>query len=137
MSEESRSHFKFECDGVEVEITGSWTFVERMYRQIMRDIDRARPAEESIQTPDPSSSSEHLVWVISCSDMMWRVYMTESIDFAGSPLGRSLDPDAIGTLYIDKASLPKLLPQVADREETLWAKLTEAGRRRIAGADSQ
>ncbi|MFB6375134.1 MAG: hypothetical protein ABEN55_18895, partial [Bradymonadaceae bacterium] len=120
MSEESRSQFRFKCDGVEVEITGSWEFVEQMYRQIMRDIDRARPPKDSIQNNDPSASQRNrLVWVISFSDMMRRVYMTEPGEIRNSLLGRALDPDKIGTLHIDKESLSELLPRVADREETL------------------
>ncbi len=139
MAEDSHSEFRFECEGIEVEIRGSREFVETMYRQIMRDIDRARPADESIQPDPPASSSspappdEHVVWVVSRDEMIQRVYMTEAANVEASPLGRALDAERIGTLYTDAEGFEGLLPRVADREETLWAKLTEAGRRRISG----
>jgi hypothetical protein len=137
MASDSESRFHFECEGIEVEITGDRAFVEKMYRQIMRDLDRARPSEESIQSDDPDEPegpySNRVVWVISCSEMLQRVYMTEAANIEASPLSRALDPEGIGSLYIERDTFADLLPDVADREATLWAQLTEAGRRRIAG----
>jgi hypothetical protein len=137
MASDSESRFHFECEGIEIEITGDRAFVEKMYRQIMRDLDRARPSDESIQSdssaPREGPYSNRVVWVISCSEMLQRVYMTEASNIEDSPLGRALDPERIGSLYIDREAFTDLLPDVADREATLWAQLTEAGRRRIAG----
>lgn len=110
MSSDSRSHFQFECDGVRVEITGSWEFVERMYRRVMRDIDRARPTSESIQKPSQSDPRDHVVWIIRCTEMMRRIYMAETIDFEQSPFTRSLDPERVGTLYIGKKRSPGCFP---------------------------
>lgn len=137
MSRDSRSHFKFECDGVSVEITGTWRFVEQMYRRVMRDIDRARPPEESIQSPKQSPPRDHVVWIIRSSDMMRRIYMADSDDFDRTAIDRAIDPERVGTLYIGKRAFDELLPEVSKREETLWAELTEAGRKKIVGGEDE
>ena len=133
----SRSHFQFECEGIEVEISGDWRYVEKMYRRIMRDIDAARPREESIQSQGPEgprtkTPSDHVVWIVRFDPMMRRIYMTESKDMQASAVTRRLDPERIGTLYVEKETFKELFPHIHQREETLWAELTEEGRRRIS-----
>lgn len=135
MSDDSKSHFSFERGGVRVSITGDWAFVQRMYREILRDVDAARPGETS-----PAEAldhvHDHVVWIIRCSEMIRRIYMADASDFSSSPLRRALDPTALGTLYIDRDAFEGLLPDIADREETLWAKLTDAGRRQMRGEEA-
>ena len=133
----SRSHFQFECEGIRVEISGDERFVEKMYRQIMRDIDAARPDDESIQSRRPRAQTPHdqVVWLVRAGEMMRRIYMTETRNLQDSPVTRLLDAERIGTLYADKETFERLFPDIQRREETLWAELTDEGRRRIGRTD--
>lgn len=135
MSDESRSHFELERGGVRIELTGSWSFLQKMYRRIMRDVDRAAPKASDDSASTSRTPHDHVVWIIRCSDMMRRIYMAEGRHFAESPLHETLDPDVIGTLYTSKQAFQDLLPTVAAGETTIWAKLTEAGREELSNAE--
>ncbi len=138
--------FRFECEGIEVELEGDNQFVERMYRKLMRDIDTARrsaePSDESQSTDDapPSSDTDAplqrgVVWLIRCSDMMRRVYMLDPIHFQRSALDNCLDSDRVASLYVDRDTMKAHLSDIVDQHRTLWARLTETGHDQLAASD--
>lgn len=135
MSDENRSEFELERDGVRIRLAGSWQFVQEMGRKVMRDVGRDEPEAAEPAPPSSKHPRRHVLWIIRYGELMRRIYMAEQRDFAESPLHDVLDPDAIGTLHIDKSAFEELLPAVASGEKTIWAKLTEAGRRELEEGD--
>jgi hypothetical protein len=135
MSDENLSEFELERDGVRVELTGNWRFVQEMGRRVMRDVGRGSSEETEERASSTNHRRKHVLWIIRYGELMRRIYMASPRDFAKSPLAGALDPDAIGTLHIDKSAFDELLPAVASGEKTIWAKLTEAGRRELEDAD--
>lgn len=142
MSDDERTRFRFECEGIEVELAGDDAFVERMYRRLMRDIDAARgpdapdasdPGEAEPAPDDPREG--HVVWLIRCDDMMRRVYMIDPMHFRDSILDRCLDDGGIDSLYIERDTMKEFLPDIVDQHRTLWAELTETGHDKIADSD--
>lgn len=127
----SQSQFQFESNDVRIEIEGERSFVEEAYRRVMRDVDAAREGDADPRAREPAR--DEVVWIIRCTPMMRRIYMAESLDLEESPVADVLDVDHLGTAYLDAESFDVLLPTLRDRDDTLWAELTEAGRRRIAG----
>ncbi len=144
MSDENSTHFQFALAGIELEISGDRKFVERMYRTIMHDIELARKGETP-KGPPPEVQEERrreqidkkkreVVWVHRCSEMMHKIYMSSPTEIARSPLLRAFDTSKLGVVYAEKALVGMVLPKT-ERGQTLWAELTEAGRRRIAQAN--
>jgi hypothetical protein len=138
MSDDERMRFRFECEGIEVELVGDDPFVERMYRRLMRDIDAARGSDASPddlaadggQSDDPREGN--VVWLIRCSDMMRRVYMIDPMHFQNSMLEGCLDASRIASLYVDRDAMETFLPDIVDQHRTLWAELTETGHSELA-----
>lgn len=135
MSDENSTHFQFRLGGIELEISGERTFVEKMYQRVMRDIEQAR--RQVVPPPaDESSSAEvesRIVWVHRCSSMMHKIYMSSPTELSRASLLRCIDPSSVKILYAEKDVFEHILPN-GGRGQTLWAELTERGRRRIAAA---
>jgi len=131
MSDDSRSHFELERGGVRIELTGSWSFIEHLYRRVMRDVERSDLERSRDSGSVRSTPLDRAFWIIRCSDMMRRIYMAELRDLEESPLSEVLDAESLGTLYIEKSAFEELLPNIAEGESTLWARLTELGRREL------
>jgi len=149
MSEEKTTHFQFNLEGIELEISGEQSFVELMYRRIMRDIEEARslPASGSSKVsratqPLPAApkavkqvrkESRPVIWVHRCTEMMHKIYMSSPEDIARAPLFRSLESDWISVIYTNEHAITHVIPNV-EAGHTLWAELTDAGRARIKNA---
>lgn len=133
MSSEEIVRFQFNFRGVQVEIAGERAFVDQMYQELMRDIEAARRGaaerKDHLRVPEDQS----LVWVHRCSDMMRKIYMASSDDIGFSLLSNSLDASFLSTIYVDKRIFDRFLPNIAD-ERTLWAELTEEGKKKINGS---
>jgi hypothetical protein len=133
MSADETIRFQFNFRGVEIEISGEDEFVDEMYRELMRDIQAARQCldepEEEVAPPD-AAPEDLPVWIHRCSEMMRKIYMTNAESMQGSILARVLDFSLLRTLYVDKYVFDSFLPTLAG-EHTLWAELTDEGRRTI------
>ncbi len=133
MSADEMIRFQFNFRGVEVEISGDRTFVEEMYQEVMRDIEAARRGVRDDDTDEIAiAADESLVWVHRCSDMMRKIYMATPDDLGFTLLSNSLNPAELSCVYVDKRVFDRFLPNVSD-DHTLWAELTEEGRRKING----
>lgn len=133
MSADDPIQFQFSFRGVDIEISGESAFVDEFYRELMRDIQAARECLESSaeDPPDPKAMlNETPIWVHRCSDMMRKVYMTNADTMEQTILTHLLNFPHLRTLYINKQVFDSLLPTLT-REYTLWAELTEEGRRTI------
>ena len=144
MSDEKTTRFHFVLSGVELEIAGDRGFVEAMYKQIMQDIEEARQAVASGRRPQgaeaPASPKRRaraiggrkVVWIHRTSEMMHKIYMSSPDEISAAPVLRNFDTSRIAAIYAEK-ELVRLVVR-DDPGQTLWAELTEAGRRKIAEA---
>lgn len=146
MSEQTQ--FRLNLNGISLELEGDRAFVDAMYRDIMRDIEEAKRRNTTRQKRDAKRSGKHrrpskgaapqpqqdgIIWVHRCSTLVHKIYMAGPQDLQGSAVLRNVDPEGLGTLYIEHSLLPKLMPRF-ERGQTLWAELTPSGRERIANA---
>lgn len=150
MTEEDLTHFHFDFGGITLELSGERHFVEKMYRQVMKDVEAARAMPAALPTPPAASqggpfhggeasetksedphSMHQAIWVHRCSEMIRKIYMTTQHEINKSIIGRCIDPRAIGVLFVDKGVLEKILLDL-DKGQTLWAEFTPAGRQKIA-----
>lgn len=136
MSSEETVRFQFDFRGVQVEIAGDRRFVDQMYQELMRDIEAARlgasEREDELKLPD----DEGLVWVHRCSEMMRKIYMATADDIGFTLLSNTLDARQLSSIYVDKRVFDRFMPKIAN-ERTLWAELTEEGKRTINSATSE
>jgi hypothetical protein len=137
MSQQDDTHFHFDFGGITLELSGERQFVEKMYRQIMKDVEQARA--QRIEKPEVRAAQvqriNHAVWVHRCSEMMRKIYMTTQGDIERTILGRCLDPEELAVVYVDKDILSNIFPEF-DKGQTLWAEFTPAGREKIAEVTS-
>ncbi len=140
---EDTTQFQFSLAGIELEISGERKFVEKFYRRIMKDIEASRTwiaAEPSAEEDDPRPRShetdEPVIWVHRCTDMMHKIYMSSPREVSRARVLRAVDTDHVSVVFADDHMVEKVLPAV-ERGHTLWAELTEAGRRRIAEAQPE
>lgn len=137
MSEENSTQFQFRLGGIELEIAGDRQFVEQMYARVMRDIEAARKslAEDAESRADTRLREKQILWVHRCSPMMHKIYMSSPAELDKSPLMRQFETTHVNILFADRAVFGRVLPSV-EKGATLWAELTERGRRRIAAAST-
>lgn len=145
MTDEDLTHFHFDFGGITLELSGERQFVEKMYRQVMKDVEAARAAgalspisQEASEVSEVSEAKfedphgmHQAVWVHRCSEMMRKIYMTTQHEINKTIVGRCIDPRAVGVLFVDKGVLEKVFPEL-EKGQTLWAEFTPAGRQKIA-----
>ncbi len=163
MSSQDMTRFKLTLHGIGLELEGERDFVEEMYRNIMNDIEVARARQRAGQPSGLESTSqrEHahsgasstdrtqefvrskhaprdyaadrVIWLHRCSELVHKIYMTNTKDLAKVNPFRALNQAHVRTVYVQDKLLSSIMPQY-DRGQTLWAELTRAGRKRIAEA---
>ena len=133
MSSEETVRFQFNFRGVQVEISGERHFVDETYHELMRDIEAARRGAEQRRGELELPVDGAMVWVHRCSDMMRKIYMASCENSALSLLDNAIDVDHLENIYVEKRLFDAVMPLVA-KDGTLWAELTEEGRRTINGA---
>ena len=135
MSAENSTQFQFRLGGIELEISGDRTFVEQMYLRVMRDIEAARSSlEDTADTLRRVAIREkQILWVHRCSPMMHKIYMSSPAELDKSPLMRQFETTHVNIVFADRGVFDRVLPSV-EKGATLWAELTERGRKRIAAA---
>ncbi|MEM1350359.1 MAG: hypothetical protein AAGI01_17500 [Myxococcota bacterium] len=140
MSTDETDHFQLNFNGIQLEISGERSFVQHMYREVMRDLEEARrralqakPSSGKKRVKSRERPEPNVIWLHRVSDMVHKIYMASHHDLDGSPLFDVLDRPTIGTLYVEDNLLPRALQRFA-RGQTLWAELTSVGRRKIAEA---
>lgn len=146
MSDENTTHFQFSLAAIQLEISGERQFVERMYRTIMRDIEEARnlPAGTTSHTKDEPAGKRgktapidrQVVWVHRCSEMMHKIYMSSPEEISRAFILRVFDPTQLAVVYASEDCIDMILPKV-EKGHTLWAELTEKGRKRIQNAQAE
>jgi hypothetical protein len=130
MRSDDTIHFHFQFRGITAEITGERTFVEEMYRALMRDMEVARRGVNEDHQDMEYERSHPVVWVQRCSDMMRKIYMATPEQLELGPLNAVLDRRALANVYVDKKVFDSALPHFAE-ERTMWAQLTDEGRQQI------
>lgn len=137
MSESKSTRFQFKFAGVEIEIHGKPPFVNKMYRTILADVEKARKLENlDLTDPDPTndeSLSKKIIWIHKCTQMMNKIYMTTLSDLQPQPVLKALDLGGVGVIYCDRESLSDVLPEHQEGQ-TLWAELTSLGKIEIANS---
>lgn len=137
MSDENSTQFQFRLGGIELEISGDRGFVEQMYSRVMRDIEVARKslAADAEIAEQEGVREKQILWVHRCSPMMHKIYMSSPAELDKSPLMRQFETTHVNIVFADKGVFGRVLPSI-EKGATLWAELTEQGRRRIAAATS-
>lgn len=140
MSDENSTHFQFRLGGIELEIEGDREFVERMYARIMQDITAAGKELDAAEAREAKKGDgphdvrhRQILWVHRCSPMMHKIYMSSPGTLDPSPLFRFVDLAKVGIVFADKGVFEMVLP-TANKGQTVWAELTEAGKKKIAAA---
>jgi hypothetical protein len=161
MAEDHTEHFQLNLNGISLEISGDYDFVQSMYRRVMRDIEEARTrmlkgervARPAAQLPPEKRGSlsvseikqrererpayaavdNRVIWLHRTNQMVNKIYMANVEEISKTRMLRAFDPDHLYTLYVEDPLLSKMMPRFG-RGQTLWAELTTAGRRKIAEA---
>lgn len=141
MSKSDTTHFHFDFGGITLELSGEREFVEKMYKQVMRDVAEARSGAHNASRAASAGkgavqgavAKRRSVWVHRCSDLMRKIYMTTPADVSASILGRAIDSEPIGVIYIDKGAFNGIFPEM-DGGQTMWAEFTAAGKAKLAEA---
>ena len=141
MADDDLTHFQFDFGGVSLELSGERRFVEEMYQQVMRDVEAARSGrKEAALATKPAGPAQGpgkveeqaVVWIHRCSEMMRKIYMVPAAELGDTMLAKSLAPERINVLYVDKGAMD-VLPTF-DHGKTLWAEFTELGKKKFAEA---
>lgn len=135
MSEQNSTQFQFRLGGIELEISGDRGFVEQMYARVMRDIEHARQslAQDANELEQARLREKQILWVHRCSPMMHKIYMSSPAELDKSPLMRHFETTAVNIVFADRGVFERVLPSI-EKGATLWAELTERGKKRIAQA---
>lgn len=145
MSDENSTHFQFRLGGIELEISGDRGFVEAMYTRVMKDIEGAREnvsaaagvaAQKQEAVERRSHRERQIVWVHRCSSMMHKIYMSCPAEVDGASILRPLETARLGIIFASGSVFDRVLPG-GGKGHTLWAELTEKGRRTIALASPE
>ncbi len=133
MSESKSTQFQFKFAGVEIEIKGEPGFVNRMYRTILADVERARTFEDFhlSEVADDDSLSKKIIWIHRCSEMMNKIYMSTLRELKQNKTLQMLDLQGVGVIYCDPKALGAVLKN-HEEGQTLWAELTTQGKLKIA-----
>ena len=133
MSGSVTTHFHLKMGDLELSVDGEPEFVEKVYRMLMLDVERVRgekhPVEESVQPNE--DIRDNLIWVHRCSEMLHKIYLIRTAKLAISPLSQVLHIDRLNALYINRPAIEELVPSLA-ADNTIYAQLTPAGKRKIA-----
>ena len=138
MAYDEETKFRFDFGGIKLEVSGDREFVERIYRQVMEDVEEARRRNraEELDSPrklDGDEEDKEALWVHRCDDMMRKIYMVSRDDLTLKMLNRVVNPRALENIYVEKQAFEKLFPDL-ENGYTLWAEFTSTGRERIAKA---
>lgn len=141
MSKSDTTHFHFDFGGITLELSGEREFVEKMYKQVMRDVAEARSGAHKAARGSSAGkggtqgtpAKRRSVWVHRCSDLMRKIYMATPADVSSSVLGQAIDSKPIGVIYIDKGAFNGIFPEM-DGGQTMWAEFTAAGKAKLAEA---
>lgn len=160
MAEDHTEHFQLNLNGISLEISGDYDFVQSMYRRVMSDIEEARarmlrgegPAPKAAPAPAKKGSlsvseikqrersrpayaavDNRVIWLHRTNSMVNKIYMANVEEISKTRMLRAFDPEHLYTLYVEDPLLSKMMPKFG-RGQTLWAELTTAGRRKIAEA---
>lgn len=126
MSDEEEVSLRFNCAGVKLELSGNRTFVERMYRQIVADVEAARRRVRTRGAESSPHGGPTSTWIHRCGDLMRKIYMGSGVDVRRSMLGGVIDAREVENIYVEDADFLDVFEQFDD--ETLWAEFTSVGR---------
>lgn len=139
MAYDEKTHFRFDFGGIKLELSGDREFVEKMYRQVMEDVEEARRKNKQQKAAgipadgNDADEEKESVWVHRCGDMMRKIYMIARHELKPMMLNRVINPRAVDNIYVEKKAFEKLFPDL-ENGYTLWAEFTSTGRERIADA---
>ena len=144
-NDQDTTRFVLSIHGISLELSGSPRFVEELYREIMRDIERVHREERAALTPvaptpearAPSPApTPAVIWLHRCSELVNKVYMATEDDLRTAQVFSFLNLKHVTAMYLEDGVMRRELPQFA-KGRTLWAKLTTAGRATIASASER
>lgn len=134
MANDDEISLRFECGGVQLEISGDHAFVQRMYRRIMEDIEEARRNVEDRrhrpEVPTPQPGKRRSVWLHRCQQMMHKVYMLRDQELDETPLAELVDVEELANMYVDAEAFDQVLGEL-EGNDTLWAEFTRSGRKKL------
>lgn len=138
MADDDKTRFHFNFGGIKLELAGDRKFVERMYQQVMRDVQTSRnraTQKGRLGAPQKKEGSEKKpsVWVHRCGDMMRKIYMASENDVEKSALGKVIDVTVLENLYLNRDVFPDFFPDM-EGGYTLWAEFTTVGRQKLSEA---
>ena len=142
MSDEGkRTHFRFDFGGIQLELSGEREFVQEMYKEVMRDVERAREAVgqgegKARKNGAKGGQQKPSIWLYRASELIRKIYMVARDEVEETILGGALEFGELGGVFIDKEVFGEFFPKM-DGSQTLWAEFTAAGKELIAEASER
>lgn len=138
MDDKKTTRFHFDFGGIELELRGEKEFVQSMYREILRDVEKARGEVQDELHKKRSHSDERRprepsIWVHRATSVMRKIYLLPPDEIRVTAIGQVLKLGEVKSIYIDKEVFADFFPEM-DKGKTLWAEFTPEGRERIAEA---
>lgn len=134
MDDETTIRFQFDCEGIQVDISGERAFVDEMYRRLMRDIETVRQKAADRRADDDEGAPAPELFVLQrCGELMRTIYLVTADDLVGIGPLSPIDLAQLETVYVEK-SLFDQFSREDSSIETLWSQLTEAGMEKLGEA---
>jgi len=133
MGQDTRTQFRLDLPGLEIDISGDKRFVEDLFGRISHDLLPILTGQGNQPAPG-MESSESYTWVYGCTEYFNKVYAVRDAQIEASILGRCVAPGKIGRIYLDREEGP-LFPALAQGQQTLWAEFTEEGREHLSSQE--
>ncbi len=137
MADDEATRFRVNFGGIVLQLTGQREFVERMYRQVMKDVEEARNQARiergRVEMPEPLEDKKPTVWLHRCGSMMRKIYMASVDDIASSPLDDFFEMTELNNIYVHRDTFTSCFGHL-EGGHTLWAEFTDIGREKIAEA---
>lgn len=134
MGDDEQISLRFECQGIQLELSGRREFVEPMYQQLMDDIQQARRTvrdrNQQVDIPEPEPGKKPSAWVHRCGELMHKIYMLSKIDLQSTPIADLFDLRELSNIYAEQELFTEVFDGL-DGRDTLWAEFTPVGRRKI------
>ncbi len=134
MTTPQRTRFSINLAGFTAELEGERTFVEDLYRKIVRDVGPliaagSDPQKARREAPKaaPTAPRGGYTWVYLTTHLFNKVYVIDHTAFEASVLGRYFDVRQVRRVYLNAERTAQASGLTAG-SRTLWAEFTEEGK---------
>lgn len=133
MGVDTRTQFRLDLPGLEIEISGDKRFVEDLFGRISHDLLPVLTGQPDQELPGTEPSQSY-TWIYGCTEYFNKVYAVRDTQINASILGGCIRTAKLRRIYLDQEEGP-LFPALAQGQQTLWAEFTEEGREHLSSHD--